>query len=97
MVAADRLRLGLAARALGVSAAGASAPDTGGQSGDDAKWCDADWVPAIRNLCQREGVAFFHKQWGVWASNPTKMADELDPKAKGGATLYARLWRGFPS
>jgi protein gp37 len=43
------------------------------------------WVRELRNLCQSEGVAFFHKQWG----GPT-------PKA-GGRRLDRRVWDEFPS
>jgi protein gp37 len=43
------------------------------------------WVRELRNLCQAEGVAFFHKQWG----GPT-------PKA-GGRRLDHRFWDQFPA
>jgi hypothetical protein len=42
-------------------------------------------------------VPFFLKQWGIWENNPTPPQQELDPDAKGGATLDGRLWREFPS
>lgn len=71
---------------------------TGGQSGSRALPCNPDHVRQIRDLCCARGVAFFHKQWGTWASNPTPRHLELaDPKVtKGGATLDGRLWRDFP-
>jgi len=43
------------------------------------------WVRELRDLCQADRVAFFHKQWG----GPT-------PKA-GGRRLDRRLWGEFPS
>jgi protein gp37 len=70
---------------------------TGGQSGPGAAGCDPEWVREVRDLCQQEGVPLFHKQWGTWASNPTPRHLELDPSAKGGATLDGRLWREFPA
>jgi protein gp37 len=69
----------------------------GGQSGAGAERCDPDWMRDLRDLCIRETVPFFMKQWGTDASNPTPAGKELDPLAKGGATLDGRLWREFPS
>ncbi len=69
---------------------------TGGQSGAGAAIGNPDHVRQIRDLCVAKSVAFFHKQRGTWASNPTRRDQELDPKAKGGATLDGRLWREFP-
>jgi protein gp37 len=68
----------------------------GGQSGRNAAICNADWMRDLRDLCGARNVPFFLKQWGVWASNPTPRERELDPAAKGGATLDGRLWRDFP-
>jgi protein gp37 len=62
----------------------------------NARPCHPDWMRALRDLCVDRGVAFFLKQWGIWANNPTPRDQELDPKAKGGATLDGRLWREFP-
>jgi len=68
----------------------------GGESGHHARPCNPDWVRAVRDLCVERGVPFFFKQWGMWPNNPTRREDDLDPKAKGGATLDGRLWREFP-
>jgi protein gp37 len=68
----------------------------GGESGHHARPCNPDWVRSVRDLCDANHVAFFFKQWGTWQNNPTQRSDELDPKAKGGATLDGRLWRQFP-
>ena len=68
----------------------------GGQSGRDAAICNPDWMRALRDLCVAAQVPFFFKQWGNWQSNPTPPNQELDPKAKGGATLDGRLWRDLP-
>jgi protein gp37 len=61
-----------------------------------ARPCHPDWVRALRDLCVDRGVAFFMKQWGHRANNPTPWDEEFDPKAKGGATLDGRLWREWP-
>jgi protein gp37 len=77
----------------------------GGQSGPNAAICNPDWVRDLRDRCVAQGIAFFLKQWGTWASNPTLKYYELDPPrvvngkhvgSKGGATLDGRLWREFP-
>jgi protein gp37 len=78
----------------------------GGQSGGkDVAICNADHVRDLRDRCIAGGIAFFLKQWGTWASNPTPRHYELDPPrvvngkklgSKGGATLDGRLWREFP-
>jgi protein gp37 len=68
----------------------------GGQSGAGAAICDPEWMRNLRDLCLANGVPFFLKQWGTQSSNPTPRDQELDPKAKGGATLDGHLWRDFP-
>ena len=57
---------------------------TGGESGHGYRPCDVDWVRRLRDHCQAEGVAFFHKQWG----GRTHSA--------GGRELDGRTWDEFP-
>lgn len=57
---------------------------TGGESGPGSRPCDPDWVRAIRDKCEAEGVAFFHKQWGG-----------RTPKT-GGRELDGRTWDEMP-
>jgi len=68
----------------------------GGESGGNARPCDPAWMRAVRDLCVGHALPFFLKQWGIWENNPTPYDQELDPDAKGGATLDGRLWREFP-
>lgn len=58
---------------------------TGGESGVNHRECNAEWVRELRDLCQKQGVAFFFKQWGgrTWKS--------------GGRLLDDRTWDEFPS
>jgi protein gp37 len=56
----------------------------GGESGHDARSCDPRWARGLRDLCGREGVAFFWKQWGGFT-----------PKA-GGRELDGRTWDAYP-
>ncbi len=57
---------------------------SGGESGPGYRSCDPGWVRSLRDRCQQEGVAFFHKQWGG-----------RTPKA-GGRILDGRTWDEFP-
>ena len=57
---------------------------SGGESGVGFRSCDQNWVRSLRDRCQRENVAFFHKQWGG-----------RTPKA-GGRLLDGRTWDEQP-
>jgi protein gp37 len=79
---------------------------TGGESGPGARVCQPDWAREVRDLADHHRTAFFHKQWGTWASNPLVFEGGLTPTAaaaidppangKGGALLDGRLHRAFP-
>ena len=56
----------------------------GGESGVDCRPCDPAWARALRDLCIRERVAFFWKQWGG-----------RTPKA-GGRSLDGEEWNDYP-
>jgi protein gp37 len=77
----------------------------GGESGPKARAMDPQWARSVRDQCQALGIAFFHKQWGtyrsnpaVWSGAPEADARALDPPSngKGGARLDGRLYRQFP-
>jgi hypothetical protein len=65
------------------------------------------WARQVRDQCCALGIAFLHKQWGTYRSNPLVQDDGLslaeaerrDPpgNGKGGALLDGRLHRDFPS
>lgn len=57
---------------------------TGGESGPGYRKCEPDWVRNIRDQCIKEGVYFFHKQWGG-----------RTPKA-GGRLLDGKTWSEYP-
>jgi protein gp37 len=57
---------------------------SGGESGRGHRPCDPDWVRDLRDRCQEQGVAFFHKQWGG-----------IRPKS-GGRMLDGRTWDEMP-
>jgi protein gp37 len=56
----------------------------GGESGAGHRPMETDWVKSIRDLCRRDGVPFFFKQWGG-----------RTPKV-GGRLLDGRTWDEFP-
>lgn len=64
----------------------------GGESGKGARPMQAEWARAVRDQCERSGVAFFFKQWGRWGS------DGL-PRNKGanGRHLDGRVWDNYPA
>ena len=56
----------------------------GGESGPGARVMHREWAVEIRDLCQRDGAAFFFKQWG-------------GPRPKsGGRLLDGREWNAVP-
>jgi protein gp37 len=57
---------------------------TGGESGPKHRPLNLNWVRALRDACQMEEVAFFHKQNG--GPKPTS----------GGRELDGRTWDEFP-
>lgn len=56
----------------------------GGESGIGARRCDPEWARGLRNLCARERVAFFWKQWGGRTSK------------SGGRLLDGAEWNEYP-
>lgn len=57
----------------------------GGESGPGARPMEADWVREIRDVCVREQVPFFFKQWGGVF------------KKRTGRTLDGRTWDQMPA
>ena len=56
----------------------------GGESGPRARPMAEEWALEIRDHCERDGVAFFFKQWGG-----------ARPKS-GGRSLRGREWNEYP-
>lgn len=57
----------------------------GGESGPGARPMRPAWARRLRDICERDGVAFFFKQWGG-----------ARPKS-GGRLLDGEEWNGFPT
>lgn len=58
---------------------------TGGESGPKHRPIKEEWVRSIRDQCQKEKIAFFHKQWGG-----------VRPKSNG-RVLDGKTWDEFPT
>lgn len=56
----------------------------GGESGIGARPCDPSWARGLRDLCARDGIAFFWKQWGGRTSK------------SGGRMLDGEEWSEYP-
>lgn len=56
----------------------------GGESGRGHRPCDIEWARGLRDLCRREDVAFFWKQWGGATSK------------SGGRDLDGEEWSEYP-
>jgi protein gp37 len=57
----------------------------GGESGPRARPMDEWWVEKLHDACQRQGVAFFFKQWGGKS------------KKRSGRVFKDRTWDDYPS
>lgn len=70
---------------------------TGGESGPGARPAHPDWFRTIRDQCQHSGVAYHHKQNGVWGLDaPVNAEGSILPGPRGmgqtmatDGTLYA--------
>jgi protein gp37 len=75
-----------------------------GESGPKARLMSPNWARDIVAHCERLGIAAFHKQWGIYGSNPLvaekgmtpAQAAAVDKYGKGGGLLDGRLQRDFP-
>lgn len=63
----------------------------GGESGPKARPMNPEWVEAIHESCDRQGSAFFFKQWGGWGADGKKR-----PKKKNGRIFAGKTWDAMP-
>lgn len=64
---------------------------TGGESGAKARPMNKHWAISLRNECEKQNVAFFFKQWGMWGSDGKKRA-----KKANGRLLNGKIWDEYP-
>lgn len=63
----------------------------GGESGPKARPMQLDWVVNIKEQVERQGAAFFFKQWGTWGSDGIKR-----DKHKNGKRLRGEICQKMP-
>ncbi|MDD4637054.1 MAG: DUF5131 family protein, partial [Bacteroidales bacterium] len=61
----------------------------GGESGSKARPMKEEWVLSIKEQAERQGTAFFFKQWGTWGSDGIKRNKLANGKAIGGKIYQA--------
>ena len=72
----------------GIDLRGISWVIVGGESGPKARPMEKRWVIDIRDLCERQGVAFFFKQWGGRTpKSGGRRLDGVEHNAMPGAAL----------
>ena len=59
----------------------------GGESGPKARPMKPDWVVNIKQQVERQGAAFFFKQWGTWGSDGIKRNKHANGKLLQGEII----------
>lgn len=63
----------------------------GGESGPKARPMKEEWALQIQTQCEKQGSAFFFKQWGTWGSDGIKRN-----KHENGKLLNGKVWQAMP-
>ncbi len=70
----------------------------GGESGARARPSDPAWFRGLRDQCQRAGVPFHFKQWGIWAPAESERTTLVRVSKKAaGRKLDGRTWDQLPA
>lgn len=64
----------------------------GGESGLGARPMQQRWALRLRDQCEKEGVNFFFKQWGVWGEDGVRRS-----KKANGRQLQGETWDRMPA
>lgn len=59
----------------------------GGESGQKARPMKPDWAINIKEQVERQGAAFFFKQWGTWGSDGVKRNKHINGKLLQGEVI----------
>lgn len=62
----------------------------GGESGTKARPMKEEWVVSIKEQAERQGSAFFFKQWGTWGSDGIKRNKKANGKLINGK-IYQKM------
>ena len=63
----------------------------GGESGPKARPMKKEWALKIKKQCEKQGVAFFFKQWGTWGEDGIRRN-----KKSNGMELNGRIYHNYP-
>ena len=63
----------------------------GGESGSKARPMRGEWVLAIKDQTEKQGSAFFFKQWGTWGSDGIKRN-----KRENGKLIDGKIYQKMP-
>jgi protein gp37 len=63
----------------------------GGESGNQARPMEKEWVVNIKLQCETEDIAFFFKQWGTWGADMIKRNKKLN-----GKEIDGKIWQQYP-
>jgi protein gp37 len=64
----------------------------GGESGPAARPIREEWIDEIYSQCQRQGTAFFFKQWGTWGADNKRRS-----KKANGREYRGQVWNQMPN
>lgn len=64
----------------------------GGESGSRARPMKEEWVTNIKEQVEKQGSAFFFKQWGTWGSDGVKRN-----KKANGKLINGQIYQAMPS
>lgn len=64
----------------------------GGESGPNARPMQKKWVASLKKQCEKQGVAFFFKQWGMWGADGKRRN-----KKANGRLFNGKTWSDYPS
>lgn len=64
----------------------------GGESGPKARPMEPAWVTSVKCACEKQGAAFFFKQWGGWGADGRKRS-----KKENGRVFAGRTWDAMPA
>ena len=63
----------------------------GGESGTKARPMKREWVMSVKEQSERQGSAFFFKQWGTWGSDGIKRS-----KKSNGKQIDGKIYQSTP-
>jgi len=63
----------------------------GGESGVKARPMKKEWVMSVKEQSEKQGSAFFFKQWGTWGSDGIKRS-----KKTNGKQIDGKIYQSTP-